>query len=69
MMQEFDDPSDGRWVEWDEGWFELKKQEAKAWWKRQGYRDAKLEFYRLMETFGPESAFRQRLHIGQVPDK
>ena len=50
VVQELNGPG----KEWTMRWFDLKKQEAKAWWKRQGFIDAKLDFYRLVETFGAE---------------
>ncbi|MCJ1400327.1 hypothetical protein MMC11_003532 [Xylographa trunciseda] len=49
VVQELEDLSEDESV----AWYELKKQEAKAWWKRQGFGDTKLDFYRLMEMWGP----------------
>ncbi|MCJ1382819.1 hypothetical protein MMC17_005932 [Xylographa soralifera] len=58
LVQEFDPLSSDFAKNVDADWFEMKKQEAKAWWGRQGYPGAKLDFFRLVVEFGGDGKAR-----------
>jgi hypothetical protein len=37
-------------------YYRRKKKEIKAWWRRQGFRGVKLNFYKLVETHAGDKA-------------